>query len=52
MSYVIAAFLLGGFLISIVAFALSLGYDVELTFHPPIFVKLKLNRTNHKGPRT
>ena len=49
MDYLIAALLLVALLIAIVALGISRGYDlVELTFHPPIFVKLKLTRTRHR----
>lgn len=36
-------------LLGIVVLGVALGYDlVELTFHPPIFVKLKLTRTGRR----
>jgi hypothetical protein len=49
MDYLVAALLLAVLLIAIAALGISRGYDlVELTFHPPIFVKLKLTRTRHR----
>jgi hypothetical protein len=46
MLYIIAGISVAA-LLGIVVLGVALGYDlVELTFHPPIFVKLKLTRTN------
>ena len=45
METVIAAFSLAAFLACVAVIAMTLGYNVELMFHPPIFIKLKLTRT-------
>lgn len=46
MLYIIIGFSVAA-LLGIVVLGVALGYDlVELTFHPPVFVKVKLTRTN------
>jgi hypothetical protein len=47
METILAAFALAAFLICVGAavVGMALGYNVELMFHPPIFVELKLTRT-------
>jgi hypothetical protein len=45
METVIAAFALAAFLACVAVVGMTLGYNVELMFHPPIFIKLKLTRT-------
>lgn len=47
METILAAFALAAFLICVGAavVGMALGYNVELMFHPPIFVRLKLTRT-------
>lgn len=45
MESVIAAFALAAFLACVAVVGMTLGYNVELMFHPPIFIKLKLTRT-------
>ena len=49
METVIAACLLAAFLACVAVIGMTLGYNVELTFHPPIFIKLKLTRTARAG---
>jgi hypothetical protein len=49
MGYIVAALSVAALLLCIVILGMVLGYDsVELTFHPPIFVKLKLARTQRR----
>jgi hypothetical protein len=49
MEFVIAALSLVGLILCVVVLGIAFGYDlVELTFHPPIFVKIKLNRSRHR----
>jgi len=56
METVIAAFALAAFLACVAVVGMTLGYNVELMFHPPIFIKLKLTRSRQsedqqvKGP--
>lgn len=45
METVIAAFALAALLACVAVVGMALGYNVELMFHPPIFIKLKLTRT-------
>ena len=51
METVIAACLLVAFLACVAVIGMTLGYNVELTFHPPIFIKLKLTRTGEPESR-
>jgi hypothetical protein len=44
METVIAAFALAAFLACVAVVGMALGYNVELMFHPPIFIRLKLTR--------
>lgn len=44
MEYVIAACSLGALLVCLTVIGMIRGYDVEVTFHPPIFFKLKVTR--------
>ena len=44
METVIAAFALAAFLACVAVVGMTLGYNVELMFHPPVFIKLKLTR--------
>jgi hypothetical protein len=46
MAYLIAISILMVLLIFLVAFAIVRDYNVEFTFHPPIFIKIKLTRTH------
>jgi hypothetical protein len=49
-SYVIVALSVAALFLSIVILGMLLGYDsVELTFHPPIFVKIKLARRQRRN---
>jgi hypothetical protein len=49
MDYIIAAISLAALLALIVVLGMALGYDfVELTFHPPILVKIKLTRARRR----
>ena len=50
METVIAAFSLAGFLACVAVMGMIFGYNVELTFHPPIFIKLKFTR--NREPET
>ena len=48
MLYIIIGFSVAA-LLGIVVLGVALGYDlVELTFHPPVFVKVKLTRTGRR----
>jgi hypothetical protein len=53
METILAAFALAAFLVCVCAavVGLALGYNVELMFHPPIFIKLKLTRTRQLEDR-
>ena len=53
METILAAFALAAFLLCVCAavVGMALGYNVELMFHPPIFVKLKLTRTRQPEDR-
>jgi hypothetical protein len=44
MAYLIATSSLVALLICLAGLGVALGYNVEFTFHPPIFVKIKLTR--------
>jgi hypothetical protein len=49
MEFVIAALSLAGLVLCVVVLGMAFGYDlVEVTFHPPIFVKIKLNRSRRR----
>jgi hypothetical protein len=49
MGYIIAVLSPAAVLLCIVVLGMALGYDlVELTFHPPIFVKIKMNRSRRR----
>jgi hypothetical protein len=47
MAYLIAVVSVVVLLILLAALAVVLGYNVELTFHPPIFIKVKLTRNRY-----
>lgn len=51
METVIAAFALAAFLACVAVIGMTLGYNVELMFHPPIFIKLKLTRIRQPEDR-
>ena len=51
METVIAAFSLAAFLACVAVMGMIFRYNVELTFHPPIFIKLKLTRTREPETR-
>jgi hypothetical protein len=42
MDYMIAACSLGALLICLIVIGMFRGYDIELTFHPPVSSKFKL----------
>jgi hypothetical protein len=42
MPYVIAACTLGILLMGLAVVAMTRDYDIEITFHPPIFFKVKI----------
>jgi hypothetical protein len=44
MEYVIAACALGALLICLAAIGIIRGYDIEVTFHPPVSFRAKMTR--------
>jgi hypothetical protein len=44
MTYMIVPFALGALLICLAAVGMALDYDVEITFRPPIYFKVKITR--------
>jgi hypothetical protein len=44
MDYMIAACSLGALLVCLAVIGMFRGYDIELTFHPPVFFKVKVTR--------
>jgi hypothetical protein len=45
MDYMISACALGALLICLAVIAMMRDYDIEISFHPPIFFKVKISRT-------
>lgn len=41
MDYMLAACSLGALLVYLAVIGMIRGYDIELTFHPPVFFKVK-----------
>jgi len=44
MDYMIAACALGALLICLAAVGIFRDYDIEISFHPPVFFKVKITR--------
>ena len=44
MDYMIAACSIGALLVCLAVIGMIRGYDIELTFHPPVFFKVKVTR--------
>jgi hypothetical protein len=44
MDHMIAACSLGALLVCLAVIGMFRGYDIELTFHPPVFFKVKVTR--------
>jgi hypothetical protein len=47
MAYLIATASIVTLLICLAALGVILDCNVELTFHPPVFIKLKITRNRH-----
>jgi hypothetical protein len=50
MTYLVVVFLIAVLVIGLAVLAVIRGYDVELAFHPPILVKVKLTNVSSACP--
>jgi hypothetical protein len=50
MDYLIATSALAALLILLAALGTVLGYNVDLTFHPPVFVRIRLTKPSNPPP--
>ena len=48
MAYIYVVASLVALLVCLAALGVLMGYNVELTFHPPIFFKVKLSTTRQR----